>query len=111
MSDVLRQGRLTDDARAGIARDGGWQLRVEFSPPHTPTGRARRYVAVKQYGSGEAAALVCKHAARSLKRGVLVRVHAAAEDDKRGRSWLHDVQRIEAPDMPPPAWVGRNDKD
>lgn len=107
----MRQGRLLEDARAGVGRDGIWCLRVEFSPPHTPEGRARRYVAVQQLGSGEAAAMVCKHKARTLKRGVAVRVLATAEDDKRGRSWLHGVQQIEAPDMPPPAWQGRQAKD
>lgn len=111
MSDVTRQGRLLEDARAGVGRNGVWALRVEFAPPHTATGRPRRYVAVQELGTGEAAALVARHKARSLKRGVLVRVQAAAEDDKRGRSWLHGVQQIEAPDMPPPAWLGRQTKE
>lgn len=111
MTDVTRQGRLLQDARAGVGSDGVWALRVEFAPPHTPTGRPRKYVAVQQLGTGEAAALVARSKARNLKRGVLVRVQAAAEDDKRGRSWLHGVQQIDAPDMPPPAWLGRQARD
>lgn len=111
MADVLRQGRLLEDARSGVGGDGVWMLRVEFCPPHTPGGRPRKYVAVQQLGTGEAAAVVCKHKARSLKRGVLVRVLVATEDDKRGRSWLQGVQQIDAPDLPPPAWIGRYSKD
>lgn len=111
MSDVTRQGRLLEDARAGVSRDGVWALRVEFAPPHTPAGRPRRYVAVQQLGTGEVAGVVARSKARNLRRGVLVRVQAATEDDKRGSSWLQGVQQIDAPDLPPPAWIGRYSKD
>lgn len=107
----IRQGTLIDDARAAIGRDHIWQLRVEFSPPASTQGKPRRYVAVKTYGTGQAAALVCRSLANHLRRGVNVRVHAATEDDRRGRSWLMGVDRIEAPDMPSPTqYLAKDDQ-
>jgi hypothetical protein len=111
MSEPPRQGRLIEDARAGVRGDGTYTLRVDFSPPHPPGGKPRRYVAVQELGTGPAASLVARSKANSLRRGVLVRVLASTEEDKRGRSWLHGVQQIEAPDMPPPAWLGRQARD
>jgi hypothetical protein len=97
----IRQGRLLDDARAYVSGHS-YLLRVEFSPPSTGHGKPRRYVAIKDYGQGAAASIVTARMASTLRRGVLVRVQAATEDDRRGRSVLEGVERIEAPDMPPP---------
>ncbi len=101
MNALIVTGRLTADARAHITRGESWQLSLELSPPAGPKGKPRRYLAVKDYGTGVAAAFACKGQARYLSRGVLVRVHAAAEDEMRGRSVLSGVDRIEAPDIPP----------
>jgi hypothetical protein len=102
MSDVVITGRVTKDSRPHVLHDGTWQLSVEFSPAAGPKGKPRRYLAVKDYGSGNAAGYACKGVARQLRRGVRVRVYAAGEDESRGRSVLAAVDRIEAPDMPAP---------
>lgn len=109
MSEV-RQGRLLADARAYVSNQR-YLLRVEFSPPSSGSGKPRRYVAVKDYGRGGAASVVASRMANTLRRGVMVRVHAATEDDRRGRSVLEGVERIEAPDLPPPTqYLAKDDQ-
>jgi hypothetical protein len=88
--------RLLADARAAVTRDGHWLLTLELAPPAGPRGKPRLYVAVRDYGTGEAAAIACKSRARELTFGALVRVHAAGEDEARGRSVLAGVDHIEA---------------
>lgn len=111
MADLVLTGRVTKDARAHISRAGHWQISLEFTPHTGPRGKPRRYLVVKDYGSGEASGYVCRNQAKRLANGVRVRVHAAGEDDARGRSVLAGVDRIDTPDLPPPtSYLERQDR-
>lgn len=94
MSNLQITGRLLCDARAQCSVTHHWSLVLDLCPPAGPKGKARVYRALRSYGQGEAAAIACKTAARHLRGGALVRVHAGAEDGGR-ISMLHEVSSIE----------------
>lgn len=100
VSPLVITGRIVRDARHQVrSADGCASICFELQPPPGPRGKPRTYRVVKSYGSGAAAHYASSTLARQLRRGVLVIVHAAAEDAGRV-STLHGVDHIETPDLP-----------
>lgn len=102
VSPIVITGRIVRDARHQVrSADGCASITFDVQPPAGPRARPRTYRVVKTYGAGAAAHYASSARARQLRRGVLVVVHAAAEDTGRV-STLHGVDHIETPDLPGP---------
>jgi poly(3-hydroxybutyrate) depolymerase len=96
-------GTVDTAAEARRTTAGDWLLHLQLVLPAGDTrarGKPVTVVGVKPYGRGEAAAQACAHAARWLRHGSRVVVHATAARMRGARLEALGIDAIEMPDVP-----------
>ena len=99
MSVIVLTGHLCEDAQARSAIDGQQLVMVRVLLPPSASLAPVQVRAVKQFGTGPAAAIAARISAHHLRRGVRVVLSGGSLSLHRGYAMLHRLDALRMPDL------------